>query len=103
MTSNPHFAAEKTDLGGEESSQSRAQDARGGCGGNKVLDQVFLSPRPSFAESGGGGPFPQAVPAATWAWTRPQDPRGGVSLFNLLKPTRQPQGLAGRGGAPSYF
>ena len=54
MTSNPHFAAEKTDLGGEESSQSRAQDARGGCGGNKVLDQVFLSPRPSFAESGGG-------------------------------------------------
>ena len=62
MTSNPHFAAEKTDLGGEESSQSRAQDARGGCGGNKVLDQVFLSPRPSFAESGGGGPFPGGGP-----------------------------------------
>ena len=81
MTSNPHFAAEKTDLGGEESSQSCAQDARGGCGGNKVLDQVFLSPRTSFAESGGAPSLkPCQLPPGPG-----QDPKTleGVSVSSL--------------------
>ena len=53
MTSNPRFAAEKTDLGAEESSQSPEQMP--GIGGrgvqNELLNQIFLSSGPSCAES----------------------------------------------------